>query len=74
MTKVILYTIEDGQSKMQLISNQGPVSLSQRQMPDLFDVSSGYIRLHLKNIYDASELQSNAINSHLKPIKKEKHT
>lgn len=57
MTQIILYTSEDGQAKVQLRTEQGTVWLSQRQMAELFDVSSDNIGLHLKNIYEDAELQ-----------------
>ncbi|NLD97810.1 MAG: virulence RhuM family protein [Synergistaceae bacterium] len=57
MTQLILYTSEDGQSRVQLRADRGTVWLSQRQMAELFDVSPDNIGLHLKNIYADGELQ-----------------
>ena len=56
MSDLILYTTEDGQSKIQLLSKNGTVWLNQRQMAELFNVSTDNIGLHLKNIYDYGEL------------------
>ncbi len=60
MTQLILYASEDGQSRVQLRAHRGTVWLSQRQMAELFDVSSDNIGLHLKNIYADGELQRGA--------------
>ena len=57
MTQLILYTSEDGQSRVQLRADRGAVWLSQRQMAELFDASPDNIGLHLKNIYADGELQ-----------------
>ena len=56
MSELILYTTEDGQSRIQLRADSGTVWLSQRQMAELFDVSPDNIGLHLKNIYGDGEL------------------
>lgn len=60
MTQLILYTSDDGQAKVQLRADRGTVWLSQRQMAELFDVSTDNISLHLKNIYQDNELQLDA--------------
>lgn len=56
MTQLILYTSEDGQAQVQLRADRGTVWLTQRQMAELFDVSTDNVSLHLKNIYEDSEL------------------
>lgn len=60
MTQLILYTSEDGQAQVQLRADRGTVWLTQRQMAELFNVSTDNISLHLKNIYEDSELQLEA--------------
>ncbi|QTX33485.1 virulence RhuM family protein [Aminithiophilus ramosus] len=60
MTQLILYTSEDGQSRVQLRADRGTVWLSQRQMAELFDVSPDNISVHLKNIYADGELRREA--------------
>lgn len=57
---LILYTTDDGKSRIQLRAEQETVWLSQRQMADLFDVSQDNIGLHLKNIYADGELRREA--------------
>ena len=60
MSELILYTNEDGQSRIQLRANDGTVWLTQRDMAELFQVSTDNIGLHLKNIYTDDELSSEA--------------
>ena len=56
MTDLILYITEDGTSRIQLRAKGQTVWLSQREMAELFAVSSDNIGLHLKNIYEEGEL------------------
>lgn len=53
---LIIYTTEDGKSRIQLRAKDQTVWLSQREMAQLFDVSTDNIGLHLKNIYEDDEL------------------
>ena len=57
---LILYTTEDGKSQIQLRAKDHTVWLSQREMAQLFDVSTDNIGLHLKNIYEDGELTREA--------------
>jgi hypothetical protein len=56
MSDLILYTTEDGKSRIQLRAKDHTVWLSQREMAQLFDVSTDNIGLHLKNPYEDGEL------------------
>ena len=56
MTQLILYTSEDGQAHVQLRADLGTVWLTQLEMAELFNASKQNISLHLKNIYQDSEL------------------
>jgi hypothetical protein len=56
MSELILYTTEDGKSRIQLRTRGQTVWLSQREMAELFDVSTDNIGLHLKNLYEDGEL------------------
>ncbi|MBF0630958.1 MAG: virulence RhuM family protein [Magnetococcales bacterium] len=56
MTQLILYTSEDGQSRLLLRADRGTVWLTQREMAELFKVSTDNIGLHLKHIYADGEL------------------
>ena len=60
MTALILYTTEDGKSQIKLRTKDETVWLSQREMAELFDVSTDNVGLHLKNIYEDAELSREA--------------
>lgn len=60
MTQLILYTSEDGKSQIQLRADGQTVWLTQREMAELFNVSTDNIGLHLKNIYEDGELSREA--------------
>lgn len=60
MTGLILYTTEDGQNRIQHRAKDQTVWLSQREMGQLFDVSTDNVRLHLKNIFEDGELDQAA--------------
>ena len=60
MSALILYTTEDGKSRIQLRAKDQTVWLSQREMAELFDVSTDNIGLHLKNLYEDKELSRDA--------------
>lgn len=53
---LILYTTEDGKSQIQLRAKDQTVWLTQRDMAELFDVSTDNISLHLKNVFEEGEL------------------
>jgi hypothetical protein len=58
MSGLILYTTEDGASRIQLRADGQTVWLTQAEMAELFDVSADNISLHLKNIFADKELES----------------
>jgi hypothetical protein len=60
MSSLILYTTDDGKSRIQLRAKDQTVWLSQREMAELFDVSTDNVGLHLKNIYEDGELSRQA--------------
>jgi len=61
MSDLILYTSEDGKSRLQLRAKDETVWLSQREMGELFDVSTDNVGLHLKNIFAEGELDENSV-------------
>jgi hypothetical protein len=61
MSDLILYTTEDGQSQIKLRAKDQTVWLSQREMSQLFDVSTDNVGLYLKNIFDDGELEANPV-------------
>ena len=60
MSGLILYTTDDGKSQIQLRAKDQTVRLSQREVAELFDVSTDNVGLHLKNIYEDGELSREA--------------
>ena len=61
MTDLIIYTTEDGRSQIKLRAKDQTVWLSQREMSQLFDVSTDNVGLHLKNIFADGELEENSV-------------
>lgn len=60
MNELILYTVEDGRNRIQLRADGQTVWLTQREMAELFNVSTDNIGLHLKNLYEDGELARKA--------------
>lgn len=58
-SQIILYQTEDGKTKVQVKTDGKTVWLSQKQMAELFDCSVDNMALHLKNVYEAAELDEN---------------
>ena len=60
MSDLILYTTEDGRSQIKLRAKDQTVWLTQREMAQLFDVSTDNVGLHLKNLFADGELNREA--------------
>lgn len=60
MSGLILYITEDGRSQIKLRAKDHTVWLTQREMAELFDVSTDNVGLHLKNIFADGELSREA--------------
>ena len=60
MTDLILYTTEDGKIQIKLRTKDQTVLLTQREMAELFDVSTDNVGLHLKNTFEDGELSREA--------------
>ena len=56
MSGLILYTTEDGKSRIQLRADEQTVWLTQLEMADLFDATKQNVSLHLKNLFEDGEL------------------
>jgi len=56
MSGLILYTTEDGQSRIQLRDDGQSVRLTQMVMAELFSATKQNISLHLKNLFEDGEL------------------
>ncbi len=61
MNDLILYTSEDGRTQIKLRAKDETVWLSQREMSQLFDVSTDNVGLHLKNIFADGELEETSV-------------
>ena len=58
-SELILYTTEDGVTKVDVTFVDETVWLTQEQMADLFQKSKSTINEHIKNIYSDGELNEN---------------
>lgn len=56
MSDLILYTTDDGKSRIQLRADEQTVWLTQLEMAELFDATKQNISLHLKNLFEDGEL------------------
>lgn len=61
MSEVLIYTTDDGATKVDLRLDQGTVWLSQQQIATLFEATKQNISLHLKNIFAEGELAAEAV-------------
>jgi hypothetical protein len=60
VSEVILYTTDDGHTRIDLRLENGTVWLSQMQIAELFQATKQNISLHLKNIFEDGELSPEA--------------
>lgn len=60
MNDLILYTTEDGRSRIELRADQNTVWLTQSEMAELFNATKQNISLHLKNVFEDGELEPSA--------------
>jgi len=61
MAQLILYTTEDGQSRIQLRAKDQTVWLTQLEMAELFNATKQNISLHLKNLFEEGELDEQSV-------------
>lgn len=61
MSELILYTTEDGQSRIQLRADSQTVWLTQQEMAELFNATKQNISLHLKNIFEDKDLDEASV-------------
>ena len=60
MSDVILYTTDDGETKIDLRLQNGTAWLTQVQVAELFQATKQNISLHLKNIFENGEITQEA--------------
>ena len=61
LNKFILYSAPSGEVRVDVLLENETVWLTQKAMATLFDCSSDNISLHLKNIINSNELNSNSV-------------
>ena len=61
MSELILYTTEDGQSRIQLRADDGTVWLTQLEMAELFLTTKQNVAKHLKAIFSEGELDQGSV-------------
>ena len=66
--KLILYTTDDGEAKVALISRDGTLWLNQNQLAKLFSVSKSTISEHLTNIFSDNELDKALVVKQIKTV------
>ncbi len=60
---ILLYTTAEGKVKIEVLFENETFWLSQKRMSELFGVQRPAITKHLKNIFEAGELQENSVSS-----------
>lgn len=71
MSEVILYTTEDGKTKIDLQLKDGTVWLSQLQIADLFQTTKQNISKHIQAIFEDQELDEQATVNQQLTVQKE---
>jgi prophage maintenance system killer protein len=69
--KIEIYKSKDNQIELQVQMDTDTVWLNQRQMAELFGKDSDTIGLHLKNIYNESELEEISTTEYFSVVQKE---
>lgn len=71
--ELILYTLDDGSTAIQLRAEGGTVWLTQLEMATLFDTSKQNVSLHIKNILAEGELSPAVVKEYLTTASDGKH-
>jgi hypothetical protein len=61
MSDLILYTTEDGQTRMQLRVEGATIWLTQLEIAELFQTTKQNVSLHAKNIFEEGELSPDSV-------------
>lgn len=59
--KILIYTSDDGQVKIEVRLEDENVWLTQNAMAELFDTTKQNISLHIRNIFEENELNENSV-------------
>lgn len=57
--KMLLYKPEDAEVKVDVVLKDEEIWLTQKAMAELFETTVSNINIHIKNIYEANELEQN---------------
>ena len=60
MSDLIIYTSDDGQTRINLRAEANSIWLSQLEIAELFQTTKQNVSLHAKNIFDTGELDATA--------------
>ncbi len=60
-SEILLYTTEDGNSKIEVRLENETVWLNQSQMVELFQTTKQNISLHIRNVFKEGELEENSV-------------
>ena len=71
MSDVIIYTTEDGTTKIDLRLDNGTVWLTQLEIAELFQTTKQNISKHIQAIYDENELEEKATVNHQLTVQNE---
>jgi prophage maintenance system killer protein len=69
--QIEIYQTDDGQTQIDVRFEQDTIWLSQAQMAELFEKDSDTIGLHLKNIYESSELDPQSTTEESSVVRQE---
>lgn len=58
---IIIYKTPDGKASVSLLAKDGSVWMNQNQLAELFDTSIPNISMHISNILEEKELDSNSV-------------
>jgi hypothetical protein len=60
-SEILIYQSPDGKTRIDVTLSEDTVWLSQSQMAELFQTTKQNVSLHIKNIFDESELRDNSV-------------
>jgi len=61
VSDVVIYTSDDGTTKIDLCLEDETIWLSQQRIAELFNTSKQNVSLHVKNIFESGELDENSV-------------
>ena len=71
MSEIILYTTDEGQTKINVQLENETVWLTQKQLVELYQTSKSTVSEHIKNIFSDEELNPEATVRKIRTVQKE---